>query len=180
MPNYQNSKIYKIVSNKGPMVYFGSSTLERLCQRMAIHMSDYKRWKNGKANDVSSYILFDEYGPENCNIVLVETVQCNSRDELNAREKFYIENYECVNKNITGRTSKEYYADNKDSINEHIKKYQKEKNLSEKCACDCGGKYTMLNKNVHFKSKKHLKFIDGEKKLEPIEQIETNENNENV
>ncbi len=94
--------------------------------------------------------------------------------------KFYIENFECVNKYITGRTSQEYYTDNKNVINEHIKNYQKEKKLSEKCSCDCGGRYTIINKNVHFKSKKHLKFINGDKKLEPTEQIETNENNDNV
>jgi hypothetical protein len=120
-------------------------------------MDNYKRWKNGKAYKFASFILFDEYGPKNCKIVLVEAFQCNSKDELKAREKYYIDNFECVNKNIPEIIRDEY---NKDEMNEHIKKYQK--NLSEKCACECGGKYIMLNKNVHFRSKKHLKYINGE------------------
>jgi hypothetical protein len=158
MPNYQNSKIYKIVSDKGPLVYFGTSTLDRLCQRMAFHMDNYKRWKNGKAYKIASFILFDEYGPKNCKIVLVEAFQCNTKDELKAREKYYIENFDCVNKNITEIIRDEY---NKAEMNEHVKKCQKQKNSSEKFACECGGKYIMLNKNVHFKSKKHLNYING-------------------
>ena len=41
---------------------------------------------------------------ENCKIELVENYACNSKEELNAREGFYIQNNECVNKLVAGRT----------------------------------------------------------------------------
>lgn len=109
MVSYNNGKIYKIepISNgvEGD-VYIGSTTKEYLSQRLASHKHDYKRWKNGKAGKTFSYEIFDKYGFENCHIVLLELVNVNSKDELLAREGFFMKSMPCVNKKIEGKEKK--------------------------------------------------------------------------
>jgi len=176
MVNYSNSKIYKIWSLIGDKIYIGSTTKEYLSQRMDKHRSQYKSYKNGKSHNVSSFILFDEYGLENCKIELLEAKECNSKDELRQLEGKYIRDLECVNKCIAGRTKKEWIEcnkeyfinyqikwreDNKDKIKEDDKiRYQKNKEeLFKKIICQCGGSYCKATKIKHFKTNKHQKNI---------------------
>ena len=159
---YQFGKIYKIISNHGDKVYIGSTCLPRLCTRLAKHKSNYNCWKNGTSGKTTSYDLFDEYGTENCQIILLETHPCSSKDELKLRERFFIESLNCVNKNIPGRTMKEYYQENKDKIKEYRDENKNVINekANAKCTCDiCGIVYTQSNKSKHFKSKKHINAI---------------------
>ena len=124
MVNYNNGKIYKIVSNNGEEIYIGSTTKKYLCDRMVQHRCGYKRWKEGKMYKiVTSFNLFEKYGVENCRIVLLELVNCDSKDELQAKERFYIESLKCVNKIIPTRTDKEWREANKDKIKELKKQY---------------------------------------------------------
>ena len=51
MVNYQLGKVYKIVGNG--LLYVGSTTRPLLCQRLAQHYSEYKRWLNGSINYMS-------------------------------------------------------------------------------------------------------------------------------
>ncbi len=104
--DYQKGKIYKIESHLGDKIYVGATTKEYLSQRMTTHRKGYIQWKNGKFQNISSFQLFEEYGIENCQIVLLEICPCNSKDELNAREAHHIRNLQCVNKLIPGRTKK--------------------------------------------------------------------------
>ena len=46
MPNYQNGRIYKIVCNKTELEHINATTLP-LCQRIAQHRSELKRFLNG-------------------------------------------------------------------------------------------------------------------------------------
>ena len=117
MPDYSKSKIYKIVCNITGLIYIGS-TSQPLCRRIQDHKNDYKRYLNGKHNYVSSFKILEN---NNYNIVLVEDFTCKRKEQLHAKERFWIENTECVNKVIPTRTQKEHYQDNK----ENIKKYQK-------------------------------------------------------
>jgi len=119
MPNYQQSKIYKIVDANEEMVYVGSTCQKYLCSRMATHKANYKRLNNY----CSSHDIFDKYGMENCKILLLENYPCNSKEELFKKEGEYIRQLNCVNKIISGRTQKEYNNDNKDKIKEIRKKY---------------------------------------------------------
>ena len=41
--------------------------------------------------------------------------------------------------------------------NEQKKEYKE--NIKHKHSCDCGGRYTKVNKAVHERSKRHQKFI---------------------
>jgi len=108
MTNYSKTKIYKIESHLGDKIYVGSTAKQYLSQRFQGHKNAYKRWKENKDNrTMTSFILFDEYGIENCQIVLIEEFSCCSKDAKNAREGYFIKTLECVNKHITGRTKKE-------------------------------------------------------------------------
>ena len=118
MTNYSNGKIYKIepINGEDGDVYIGSTTKEYLSQRMTAHRYDYKRYLDGKYHNVTSFKLFDKYGIDNCKIILLELVNTNTKDELHAREAYYIKLVDCVNKIIPLQTPKEHYKANKDAI----------------------------------------------------------------
>ena len=66
---------------------------------------------------------------------MVERVEFEHKFELHTRERFYIENNECVNKVIPTRTAKEYRDANRDKIVVQKKQYcesNKEKILDQK------------------------------------------------
>ena len=119
MVNYQNAKIYMLESKEGGIRYYGSTT-RTLKKRLQGHKKDKKRYEEGKTNHYTTSFKILEY--EDCEISLVEDYSCNSKKELEIRERWYIENNECVNKQIPTRTDKEWREENKDKIKEYFKK----------------------------------------------------------
>jgi len=113
--------IYQIYDNTNGNKYYGS-TKQGLSKRLSKHRGDYKDFLNGKK--VSNYTSFKILENEDFNISLVEKVEYNDKIELTARERFYIENNECVNKVIPSRTQKEYREANKDKIKQRHKEYR--------------------------------------------------------
>ena len=87
---------------------------------MTKHRNNY----NNNKNRCKVIEIFDTYGIKNCKIELVENYSCNSREELEAREGYYIKNNECVNKRIAGRSQKEYIEANKEVIYKRNKCYK--------------------------------------------------------
>ena len=130
MTDYSKTKIYKIESHVGDKVYVGSTCKQYLSQRFQQHKTTYKQWKDGIGNKITSYDLFDEYGIENCNIILIEEVPCTSKDAKNAREAHFIKELNCVNKYIPGRKQKEYIKNDDDTFTTYDKDYQL-KNISK-------------------------------------------------
>ena len=96
---YINSKIYKITNNVDNICYVGSTT-RTLINRFSGHKSNYKIWLNDIDHTIqcTSYILFYNYGLENCTIQ--ELCICNSLSELKEKEAFYIKSLDTVNKII--------------------------------------------------------------------------------
>ena len=121
---YNNSKIYRIVSNVTGENYYGSTTEPTLARRLAKHKCMYKLYIHSNSNKY--YTSFKILETNDYEIVLVENVNCNSKSELHQRERYYIENNQCVNKVIPNRTTQEYYKDNQDKISEYQKQYQKQ------------------------------------------------------
>ena len=163
MVNYQKGKIYKIISQHTDKCYVGSTTKDRLSNRLAGHRSDLK---NGK-NMSSKYIL--ELG--DYEIVLLELYPCNSKDELHMRERHYIETLDCVNKCIPIRSKQEWYIANKDKISEYqteyrlnnkdsLKQKRKERNQN-KITCECGRVICKNDILKHKKTKRHLNLIQS-------------------
>ena len=146
--NYQLGKIYKLIDkyDNECIPYYGSTTQKYLSCRLSQHVRNYRRYINNKTNLTTSYNLFKKYDIENIIIILVENYPCNSKNELEMKERFYIENNICVNKQIPTRTLKEYAIDNK----EKIQNYQKD--------------YRELNKDLRNKNKKDY-YKKNKKKL---------------
>ena len=85
---YHNGKIYKITDGAYRVCYIGS-TVQPLCNRMAEHRKDNKRFETGLATVVcASFKLLDEYGIENCKIELIEAYPCENKEELRKREGY--------------------------------------------------------------------------------------------
>lgn len=110
--NYQNGKIYKLWSLSTDDIYIGSTT-QPLTKRLTKHRSSYKQFLKGNYHYVSSFKIIEcgDY-----KIELIEKVECKCKEELIAREGYYIRTLKCVNKVIPNRTDKEYYEDNKKLI----------------------------------------------------------------
>jgi hypothetical protein len=121
MVNYQSAKIYKITG--GGLTYIGSTTVS-LSQRLAHHKSDLKRFKEGKRKyGVTSFkvLEYPDYA-----ISLIEKYPCEDNEELQARERYWIENTDCVNRFIPNRSKAEHYQDNKEVLSEKHRIYRME------------------------------------------------------
>ncbi len=159
MPNYENGKIYKLICDKTDKIYIGSTV-----RNLNIRLSGHKN----KTSLCFSKQLF-ELGE--VKIELIENYPCNSRKELNTRERYFIEKYKdiVVNKVIPTRTNNEYYKEylKNDEKKLQFKKNQKRyydksgllRNEKTKILCDCGGKYVKRNKKFHQKTNKHKNYI---------------------
>ena len=122
MPDYSKGKQYSLRSHQTPDIYIGS-TIQSLSVRFGGHKRHYKNFLKGSHHYITSFeiIKFDD-----CYIELIENYPCESKEELDRREGKLIREMDCVNKNIAGRTSKEYYIDNKEKILEYLKGYRED------------------------------------------------------
>jgi hypothetical protein len=123
MPNYQNSKIYRLFSPSKDLVYYGSTT-EPLTTRLSKHIYTYNNKEKYKGTrDASTIIECLDY-----KIELVKDFPCDNKKQLLKEEGTYMRNNKCINRLIAGRTPAEYRADNADKLKEYRKNYrQKEK-----------------------------------------------------
>ena len=64
------------------MCYIGSTTKQHLAQRMAEHRAKLKSFETGTYHKITAFTLFETYGVENCNFVLIELCPCNTKNEL--------------------------------------------------------------------------------------------------
>ena len=114
-------KIYKLIDNTNGNIYIGI-TIQKLSQRLNNHKQDYKR----DYHCVSKKIIANgDY-----KIELIEETDDKTR------ERYWIENTECINKNIPGRSRKEHYEDtkhllDKKKLSEYHQKYRKETNCNK-------------------------------------------------
>jgi hypothetical protein len=115
---YSNGKIYKIVNDVDDKIYVGSTTT-MLSKRMSGHRSKCKYEPTRKI-----YAHFNEVGVHNFSIVLIELFPCNSKMELERRERFWIDELKPeLNKAVPHQTYDEYYEKNKEAIIARTKEY---------------------------------------------------------
>ena len=147
-------KIYKLI-NENNLVYFGKTKSKYLSSRLAVHKS--QALTERKINKCKSKILF-----ENNSTVKIELLEEFDNDDklfIANREKYYIENFDCINKCIPNNTKKrvynydfnKYYHDNKHKI-KSLQKYK----------CDCGMEIQRVSKYRHIKTKFHLNFLNND------------------
>jgi len=158
MPNYSNGKIYKLSHDE--MFYYGSTCLRWLCQRLAHHHAEIK-----KENTSKLYTYLKDKDWKDVSIELVESVNCNSKDELGERETFYIR------KGLTSKNCLNTRVALPDDISKQNKKDVALKNVKQKIICECGAEINKGSKSKHIKSNKHtvalgLAFIKNKVKSE--------------
>lgn len=133
MVNYEEGKIYKIepiVDHDENEIYIGS-TCKTLDDRFKTHKACYNLYlrQDKKVAFTRSFILFEKYGYDNCEIVLLEDYPCESKNELRLREAYYIKLLKNINHNIPLQTLKEYYQNKKIDIKLYYQE-NKEKKLA--------------------------------------------------
>ncbi len=137
MVNYQLGKIYKVVSPFSDYFYVGSSCEKYLTKRFNKHKWNYGHWVDGKK--YQTYVsVFEVLQFDKCNIILLENCPCNTKEELRAREQYYIDKYKDLVVNIQcakpskelqkkrkAVVSKRYAIKNKDKLKERSKRNEK-------------------------------------------------------
>jgi hypothetical protein len=163
MPDYSKSKIYKIVCNITGLVYIGSTT-QTLSQRLQDHKKNYKQYLNEKFDFVSSFIIIEN---NNYNIILIEDCACEKKEQLLSKERFWIENTECVNLKIPLRTQKEWREDNKEKMKKYLKLWYEDNQEKIK-------QYREINKEKIAEKNKKYYEENKEKISENIKQYREN------
>ena len=131
MNRYENGKIYKIVDVGFNKCYIGS-TCEKLCKRMERHRNSYRKYLRTGEMETRCHLLFDEFGVENCRIILIEDYVCKSKEELFRKEGEHINATKCLNRSVAGRTREEHKAYHREEILERERQYQKKRYLKKK------------------------------------------------
>ena len=174
MPDYSKSVIYKLYDNTNEDTYYGST-----CNKLRFRIKDHKNKALSKTvihNCKSkSIILNDDY-----TYSVVEEYPCETKLQLHTRERWWIENNKCVNKNIPSRTQKEwfdsnseenkqkckiYYENNQEEMKIYFNKYNKDNKetnktkRSVKILCECGIEVSKGGITRHRKSPKHIKLM---------------------
>jgi len=134
MVNYSNGKIYKIISNHTDLIYIGSTT-QTLAQR---------KQKHRNKNNCSSIEIL-QY--DDARIILIELFSCNCKEELTAREQYYMDKFRADGFNLVNnnraigrdierkrKKTNEWTKRNKEVRKEYMKNYGKinKKNQQER------------------------------------------------
>ena len=125
MPDYSKGKIYNIVCNITGETYYGS-TVQKICKRMNGHRNKNNECLSKQIIERGDY----HYG-------LVEDYKCDNLEQLLMRERYYVDNNDCVNKVCPIRTKEElaakkaadakaYREENKEEIVAKAKAYREE------------------------------------------------------
>ena len=120
--DYSKSKIYKITNDYNDDVYVGS-TCNTLKRRFNVHKGDHKKEECQKR---PLYKLMKDIGFERFRIQLIIDYPCEDEYMLKQKEGEYIRLIGTLNKNIAGRTKKEYAHEEREKIKKSETKYRNE------------------------------------------------------
>jgi hypothetical protein len=116
---YSRGKIYTVrCRTDDSLVFVGSTSQKYLCKRFACHKNNCK---TGKSGSLYKHITDNDWS--DWYIELHESYPCNSRDELCRREGEVIREIGTINKNIAGRTTKEYNKNWRENNPEYMRKW---------------------------------------------------------
>lgn len=137
--DYKNGKIYRIICEETGRQYIGS-TCSTLVKRLSIHK------KKGNKASCKDFI--------NPKIFLIEDYPCERKDQLLMRERYHMENTECVNLNrpIVSKEERKQY----------LKQYCKQYNIvnAQEITCECGKIISHKSIERHKKTKRHFSLLE--------------------
>lgn len=115
---YNSCKIYKIYDSEHPEQFYIGSTYNTLKQRFVNHKSD------SKTSQSPLYKYIRQVGFDRMVMRLVKTFdEPMTEQELHQKEGVYQRLlHPTLNKNIAGRTAKQYLQENKEKIRQHNRK----------------------------------------------------------
>lgn len=121
------AKIYRITA--GDKAYYGSTT-RCLRQRLAEHKCYHKK-------GIIKCSSFDLFNLDNVKIELIEAFPYTSREQMLMRERYHIENNDCINKmrpiaTKEEKTIQQAIYDKKRNSTEHRKNYKRQRYLDQK------------------------------------------------
>lgn len=179
MPKYENGVIYKLVNGSTEDVYYGSSCNNLNC-RKSQHKHVYKKYLVGEHHYCSSFDLFDP-DINDVEIEVVENYPCDTKQQLLHRERYYIENFPCVNRQVPIRTKTEqvaidkvryrnFYQANRDKMiakvsawrasnPDKVKAYTEKSNA--KVTCECGATMAKRCLKRHKQSETHRNTLSA-------------------
>jgi hypothetical protein len=167
--NYANSIIYKIVCKDISItdLYVGHTT----------SFTHRKREHKSRCINKYSFPIYktinDNGGWDNWEMIEIEKYSCNDANEARARERYW---YEELSAKLNARSPTLNIENKKEKSKEYLKNYhqnlsieQKQKKTeygkiwkkTKKYDCVCGAKILSCCKNKHFKTKKHIDFINS-------------------
>ena len=169
--------IYKIHCNVTGEDYYGST--KNLDNRMNVHRLGKKFCKSKQIIDRCDYT-----------VTVIETIDVETKQDALWRERYYTDNFPCVNEAVpivskqeTIERGKNYYLANREEIlsrvkayseshAEQVKGYKKKwyetnkdairKKSAEKCLCEvCNVLISRNNMSAHKKSKSHIAKVES-------------------
>ena len=146
---YNDSKIYKIYSDDGH-IYYGS-TYTNIFTRLRKHIENSKKNSSTKLS-----LYFNTIGWDKAKIEVISEHNFNDKKQLFDEEKKYIKlayhNPLSLNTNVPISTVEEI---------KNLKKiWSQSEKAKQKFICECGSSVCIGYKLGHFKSKKHLKYLE--------------------
>lgn len=157
--DYSKSVIYKIEHVDNPeLLYVGSTT--DFIRRKSEHKRRCKN-ENGKQYNSKLYQLIRDNGNfDNFKCIVIKEYPCNSKIELIIEEEKYRKELQAnlnLNKayvNIEEKRANQKYSD-------IIYREKHKEKIKEKMTCDCGSIFRILDKSKHYKTLKHINFINN-------------------
>jgi len=154
----QSGYIYKIHCNITGEDYYGSTELT-MEHRISLHIS------NAEGDSTRRCVSVQIFERNDWSYEIMEEVDYIIRVDLLIRERYYIENYPCINITIPYRTKEEKREYDKLKRRRHRlnpETVRREKEYARiKHICPCGGSYSNDCRAEHFRTKKHQRYIDN-------------------
>ena len=185
LKTYPCGNIYKIFDINNPEQFYIGSTFQTLANRLCGHKVMCLKQPNMK---LYAYVNQLPNKWTDVKIELIELIKTNiTKPELLKKEgeyqrllkpplnkytagaftevgrKQYDKQYNVDHKEDIQQYKKQYYEDHKQEIKERMQKQMKQYNEQHKehINCNCGGTYVEYNKSIHFKTKKHKKYLES-------------------
>ena len=144
--------VYAIVCGLTQREYIGS-TFQSITERYL--------WHQSVMNKCSSKQIISEHS----SVKLLQEAEVENKEQLRALEQIHFDkSANKVNKNRPIRTEsqrKQQLVDYRFNNKEYYKTYRYKAawKWAEPFVCDCGGRFTRINKNAHLKREKHCVFL---------------------
>ena len=145
--------IYKLVCNDINVkeCYVGST--DNATVRKSLHKSSCNN-VNGKKYNLRVYRYIREHGGwDNWSLIEIEQFEYERKPQLRAQERHHMELLGATLNSLTpNRTIPQWRQDNAAQIKQQ---------QNQKHSCECGGKYTHINKQKHLRTQRHCLYQLG-------------------